>query len=163
MRKALLASLFYFVLSTAAIAQVGKLVPYVDHQFAEQSLNSVTQDDQGFLWVSSPERIFRFDGIHFEQALSLPQTISKLNETILGISNYSDHQLFVQTQHYIYLVHLLTQLRRTIDLRDSSLSDASLDCIHLQKLGPGDLLLHCLKEHYTLPSLPGEDLVASDR
>ncbi|GJM34947.1 MAG: hybrid sensor histidine kinase/response regulator [Saprospiraceae bacterium] len=131
-----------FSLSFLANAQKAKFEFYTtDDGLAGNHTNTVTQDDQGFIWFINDYKIHRFDGRNFVVYPSPPPEIPGSGERINLMASYQDSLLFFVSLHYAFLLNPKTGHWQSF--QPGAESGETYSSLYSFQIGPADILLYC--------------------
>jgi len=72
--------------------------------FYQNTVNAITTDKNGFLWVATPNGLIRYDGYSFEYHYNDPENIASIpSNYVSALLNDSNGKLWIGTQHGICL------------------------------------------------------------
>jgi ligand-binding sensor domain-containing protein len=108
---------------------------------------SVTQDDQGFLWLVNDGKIHRYDGRSFV-VYPIPSELSTGQEHLAGLASWQDSLLFVWSEHFTFLFNLKTGNWQPIELKDKDIQNDGTRFW----LGPGQDQVVMTRIYLTPPS-----------
>ncbi|WP_198175008.1 hybrid sensor histidine kinase/response regulator transcription factor [Spirosoma arboris] len=79
--------------------------------------SSVTQDDQGFIWLVNDGKIHRYDGRNFV-VYPVPKKLLTNKEHLLGLASWQDSLLFVWSENFPFLFNPKTGNWQSIKLKE---------------------------------------------
>ncbi len=106
--------------------------------------NTVTQDDQGFIWFINDYKIHRYDGRNFLVYPAPPPEIPGSGERIQLLASYEDSLLFFIAEYHVLLLNPKTGEWQSFKPEDEHGTPYLF--LFSYQLGPADIVLHCVKE-----------------
>ena len=110
---------------------------------AGNNTSTVTQDDQGFLWLVNDGKIHRYDGRNF--------VVYPGPEPLLGLTSFEDSLLFTWSEQTSFLFHPQTGQWQVLELKEETPSAAGVQ--FGQRIGQADILLTRVKTGLTEASI----------
>lgn len=102
MKRLLTTALFVAFCTLQTTAQyISKALP-IDIVMSSLHINSITQDDSGFLWMGSSSGLFRFDGYSYQKITAVSQPELLPEESVLNVSQWGGRYLWIQLRGELY-------------------------------------------------------------
>lgn len=158
-----LLAFFLFFSTISAQAQLCEVESFSSEILEGRQISGITNDADGFVWMTDGLEVFRFNGRNFETPITwyLPFLLPTQENYISGIHHYGNGCLFLQAQDRVMLFDLYEERFDALELKDSA--GVAYECISFQFIGEEDILLHCVKEQTAALSTSEENVLPDDK
>lgn len=85
-----------------------------ENGLSDNTITSIVQDDQGFIWIGAHDGLNRYDGGYFSTIIKSNDRQSLPNNKVTGLKNLGKNRIGIITQEGIQILHTLT--RKTLNL-----------------------------------------------